>query len=56
MLTAKIKASYADRSALSEYLLDNEILSSCVRRESEMFDELFNLFLKETSQAGVLAE
>jgi len=50
MLTAKIKSSYADYIALSEYLLDSQIVISSIKKECDEFDALFNHFLKEVGR------
>lgn len=53
LLSSKIKASYADVINLSKYLIDPKNLLSIVRKECELFDDLYTHFLRQISEKGI---
>jgi hypothetical protein len=50
MLTAKIKASYADLTAMKSLILEPQQLTEYIETETAEFEQLYSQFLKEAAQ------
>lgn len=50
MLTAKIKASYADLTAMKALILEPQQLIEYIETETSEFEQLYSQFLKEAAQ------
>lgn len=52
MLTAKIKVSYADFGGMKEHILEPQQLADYIEAETNEFDQLYSLFLKDVGSVA----